>query len=209
MGRLRNLPYFPIGLPALRAKAPSCSSPCPAPMSRLHSQLLHALAAPTPAAPVPPNATSSAAGSLISGEEPSSEVAQLIPPAPVPEGQFGTHLGGGLLQEPAPSVPVPRSTGGGGLAWGGSAALQLCPSPAGLPFGTLLPAGLRKQLLPQGRCPFPLHLGQHPLCPRSTPCLEGPAAQDVHERAQRCAGVSHGTTLTGHSPQPPRGFWDQ
>lgn len=147
-----------------------------------------ALAAPTPAAPVPANATSSAAGCLISGE------AQLL------------LSQDSLVPTSGEGSSVSESIGGGVWARGGSAALQPCPFPAGLPFGTLLPAGLRTQLLPQGRCPFPLHLGQHPLRPRPAPCLEGPAAQDVHERAQHCAGVSHGHSPDSAQPTATTGF---
>lgn len=136
VGPLRNLPCFPAVSLAHRAIALSCLQPMSLPsVSACIPSPFPSLAAPNPAAPVPANASSSAGGCLISGE------AQLIPPA-LPEGQFGTHFGGGLLQEPAPSVPVPGSIGRGGWARGCSAALQFCPFPAGLPFGTLLPAGL-------------------------------------------------------------------
>lgn len=118
---------------------------------------------------------------------------------------------GGSPQELAPISPCPRKPGRGWLGLGGgSAADPALPPPAGLPPGALLPAGLRGRLLPQGWCPFPLHLGQHPLCPRPTSRLEGPAPQDVHERAQRRAGVSDGDSPDGAQPiaaAAPQGLW--
>lgn len=181
---------------------------------------------PSPAAPAPQNATSSAAGCLMSegGHQVVQMAALLVPPA-LP-GQHGTCLvpAPRMGRVPPGRVPpgrVPPGTsphqslsqeaweGVAGLG-GGSAADPALPPPAGLPPGALLPAGLRGRLLPQGWCPFPLHLGQHPLCPRPTSRLEGPAPQDVHERAQRRAGVSDGDSPDGAQPiaaAAPQGLW--
>lgn len=172
---------------------------------------------PSPAASAPQNATSSAAGCLMRG---AIRRCKWLPCLSLLLSQdsmvpaLSLHRGWGGCPPPPGTSPHQSLSqeaweGVAGLG-GGSAADPALPPPAGLPPGALLPAGLRGRLLPQGWCPFPLHLWQHPLCPRPTSRLEGPAPQDVHERAQRRAGVSDGDSPDGAQPiaaAAPQGLW--
>ena len=188
---------FLLWLPSAAARVlPQCPACVP--------DSLPALSAPVPSSTRPQSATGSAAGCLVSRGGPSGG-ANGRPACPscspgtawLPASSL--HRGRGVegpLQEPAAVSPSPRERGRGRLGSGRVCSPQHCRSPAGLPAGALLPGGLRAGLLPQGRCPFPLHLGQRPLRPRPASRLEGPAPRAVPERAQRRAGVSGGAALT-------------
>lgn len=109
--------------------------------------------------------------------------------------EVGVGEGGGLGSRP------PRTRAGTGERL---SPLQLCPRPAGRPPGALFPDRFRAGLLPQGRGPVPLRVGQRALRPRPAARLARPPAAALHGRAERRAGVSEpGGGPTPSLPFPP------
>lgn len=109
--------------------------------------------------------------------------------------EVGVGEGGGLGSRP------PRTLAGAGERL---SPLQLCPRPAGRPPGALFPDRFRAGLLPQGRGPVPLRVGQRALRPRPAARLARPPAAALHGRAERRAGVSEpgGVPPGGPTPHP-------
>lgn len=108
--------------------------------------------------------------------------------------EVGVGEGGGLGSRP------PRTRAGAGERL---SLLQLCPRPAGRPPGALLPDRFRAGLLPQGRGPVPLRVGQRALRPRPAARLARPPAAALHGRAERRAGVSEPGGVPPGGPTPP------